>query len=162
MNKRRWMSGLLGRALLGSTLGVAMAACCDNDARLTVHVVDGETGYVLAMPTITAGGETLFCNDDSFGYYAEPVPTPGVDIDGGGVVVPAPGGSDMGVRPPPQSQWCQTYVASLEPGSHTVKATAPGYFPTSVQVDMGEAGDSVSCGDAKDIETTIALYRRPQ
>ena len=159
MGSSRWSSGLLRSVLLGSTLGAGLAGCCpNNDALLSVHIVDGETGYVLATPTISADGETLSCNDGTLGFFAEPVPSPNA-VGDGGTVVPPPG-IDMGVRPPPVTKFCQTYAVSLEAGFHTVKASASGYFTSTVQVDMGTGGDSFSCPAPRDVETTIALYRK--
>lgn len=161
MSSSRWRTGRLRSVLLASALGAGLSGCCGfNDALLEVHVVDGETGYVLATPSISADGETLFCNDGSFGFLADRAPAPAALSDGG-TVVPPPGALDMGLRPPPVTRWCQTYSVSLEAGFHTVKVSETGYFTSTVQVDMGSGGDSFSCPAPKDVETTIALYRRP-
>jgi len=128
------MKDALRLAALLSSLG--LGACCgDTQATLLVHAVDGENGATLADPNVSVDGETLLCGDTSFRSLPQPT-------DDGGTIVPPPG-SDLGTVPPPNSQhFCETWEASVDPGTRTVHLSAQGYFTTDVQVDLGSEGGS--------------------
>ena len=137
-------------ARLALALGsLTLAACCDSEATVQVHVVDGETGDGISQPLITIDGTTATCNQ----VYASPAPT-----DDGGTVISPP---DMMVGPPPTNHFCDTFTASVDPGGKTVHVSASGYFGTDVQIDAGDEGGGLKCPSPKDVEITVALYKRP-
>jgi hypothetical protein len=146
------MNRLLRTATVLSALG--LSACCgDTEATVQVHVVDGENGAEIAMPQVIVDGNQASCGDTRF--QSAPVPTD----DGGTVVGPPPG--DFGVGPPPSTHFCATWIANVDPGTKIVKVTASGYFGTETQIDTGSEGGAMSCASPRDVEVTVAIYRKP-
>jgi len=142
---------------LGSTL--LIAACCgDTEATIRVHVVDGANGGQIAEPVIIVEGTQLTCGDNNFGFQSAPIP----NDDGGTVVPPPPGATDAGVPPPPSTHFCETWIGFIDAGTRTLHASAPGYFPTEAQVDLGSEGASLACPSPTDAELTVALYAKPK
>lgn len=144
----------LPRVALSFAAAIGLAGCCgDTSAQLLVHVVDGENGALVAQPTVEVEGDELLCSDGR--PFDVPVPT-----DDAGTI-PPPGGTDLGVGPPPTRHWCETWSGSFDAGLRVVTVRATGYLPTEAQVDLGSGGSSLGCPDPRDAEVTIALYRRP-
>jgi hypothetical protein len=137
------------------SLALALSACCgDTTATVQVHVVDGENGAEIAMPQVLVDGDQATCGDNHF-FQSAPVPT-----DDGGTVV-GPPTSDFGVGPPPSTHFCATWIANVDPGTKIVKVTASGYFGTETQIDTGSEGGAMSCPSPRDVEVTVAIYRKP-
>ena len=122
-----------------------------------MHLVDGANGAQIAAPVIIVAETQLTCGDNNFGFQSSPVP-----VDDGGTVVPPPGGTDAGVPPPPTTHFCETWIGFIDAGTRTLHASAPGYFPTEVQVDLGSEGASLACPSPTDAELTVALYAKPK
>jgi hypothetical protein len=141
--------------LFAAVGALGLGGCCgDTEATLQVHVVDGENGAQIQHPVIVVDGNTAFCTDTEFQSAPEPT-------DDGGTVVPPPPGADGGVPPPPSTHFCDTWMANVDPGEKTVKVSAAGYFATEVQEDFGSEGGSFSCPSPRDVEITVALYKKP-